>query len=479
MAVTTADILAELHGGLRARPTPQLVAARLVMLGATGWLDARPARELRHLAVMSAGSFAPGSSMSGEWRRHPGLDRAYQAAATAMVPVWTAAHTPAPAPADPADPGELERWLGQALPALGLTGPADPVRRKMRRAGVRKYGQTWPGKPHGRRGDVGGHTDTRTRLDAAERQDQLPGLRVRGYRKAVRAVLHLQQRTAVLAAERDRETVTAIGKSRLAYTIDRETFTACPRTAAFVAYYTARLGMRTVFTAGQQARPMDELAEALLRAALDAPTGRPEALARVLTRPQVLDRLTDAQRGELLGVYYEQMVACARTLRRTFDHHRDRGRMVVRPGDDSSTWNAASRAFNQLRTGWLNLLTAMNLEHVLEKSLPGKVPALMAADVYRWHVSSGGRQHPDIGVWTMLPRPWDVVLGDASCPAATVRDWCEAAGIDPASTGWTQPYRQDGVEPTSPARDLVHGVTVTSPLLAGMMRGAGVFSGQH
>ena len=34
-----------------------------------------------------------------------------------------------------------------------------------------------------------------------------------------------------------------------------------------------------------------------------------------------------------------------------------------------------------------------------------------------------------------------------------------------------------GIKP-APARDLVHGVTVSSPLLAGVLRRIGVFSGQ-
>jgi hypothetical protein len=50
--------------------------------------------------------------------------------------------------------------------------------------------------------------------------------------------------------------------------------------------------------------------------------------------------------------------------------------------------------------------------------------------------------------------------------------------LDPETTGWTQPYRQDLTELPTPARDLVHGVTVSSPLLAGMLRQIGVFSGQ-
>ena len=40
-----------------------------------------------------------------------------------------------------------------------------------------------------------------------------------------------------------------------------------------------------------------------------------------------------------------------------------------------------ARAFNQARTGWLNLTRGLGYDDVIEASCPGKVPALVAADV--------------------------------------------------------------------------------------------------
>jgi hypothetical protein len=384
---------------------------------------------------------------------------------------------------DHTDPESLRAWLRWATDALGLpAGTPRPVRPTAPR---RPVAVTWWSGTHyrlpkarGARGDGGGHVDMRDRLDAATRRERLPGVSVRAYRRAVRAVLHLQQRTEVLAAERDRETAVAFGKARLAYLVTEEDFRACPATAAFVAYYVARLNMRTVFTSGSQARPMDTLAEELLSVALAAPTCRPWVLASVLTRRRVLDLLDDTQCGVLLGRYYEHLAAAARALRRSFDPHRDATRMVVRAGDDSSTWNAASRAFNQARTGWLNLTRGIGYEDVVEASCPGKVPALVAADVAAWHAREGREQHVDVRVWADLPWPWDVVLGDAACPADLVRQVCLRHGVDPQTAGWTQPYRQEMNDLPVPAPDLVHGVQVTSPLLAHVLRHAGVFSGR-
>lgn len=489
---TEEEVLRRLYPGLRQRRSPQDVATDLAELRPERWLSAVAAGDIHRLmrrarlhpaeTTWSPWKGPIASSMPQVWRRHPGLPRTYAAAAAATAAV--AATTGARAPeADPADPASLREWLGWAADLLGL--PDDeprPARATVRR---RPVATTWSGgtyhrlpTPSGARGDRGGHADARERMDAATRRDRLPGVSVRTYRRAVRAVLHLQQRTGVLAAERDREAAVAFGKSRLAHLVTEEEFLACPATAAFTAYYVARLNLRTRFVAGSQTRPMDTLAEALLAGALAAPTCRPRVLASVLTRWRVLDLLDDADCGELLGRYYEQLAACARALRSCYDDNRNPLHMVMRAGDDSSTWNSASRAFNQARTGWLNLTRGLGYDELVEACCPGKVPALVASDVAAWHAREGRDQHTDVRVWADLPVPWDVVLGDDTCTADEVREACMRHGVDPQATGWTQPYRQDYTELPAPAPDLVHGVTVSSPLLAGVMRKVGVFSGQ-
>lgn len=479
------EILRRLYQGLRKRRPPQDVAHDLVRLGFQRRLSAVGGTELYRIirrAKAFAAAGATGSSMPTTWRHHAGLCRAHQAASAAMAPIAASAGVPTMA-ADPTDPQSLLAWLEWAIGLLGLPGDKpQPARPTMRRTpiAVKWWGGTYyrlP-SPRGARGQRGGHADTRVRMDAATRRERLPGVPVRAYRRAVRSVLHLQQRTQVLARERDREAAVAFGKARLAHLVTEEEFVACPMTAAFTAYYVSRLNMRTLFIAGPQARPMDTLAEELLEKALAAPTCRPFVLASVLTRQRVLDLLDDDECGRLLGIYYEQLAACARILRHSYDVNRDPRHMIVRAGDDSSSWNVASRAFNQARTGWLNVTKALGFEDVVELSCPGKVPALVAADVAAWHAREGKDQHMDVRVWADLPLPWDVVLDDDDCPAEMVRQACQRHGVDPDRSGWTQPYRQAFTELPEPAPDLVHGVVVASPLLASVLRGIGVFSGQ-
>ena len=60
-----------------------------------------------------------------------------------------------------------------------------------------------------------------------------------------------------------------------------------------------------------------------------------------------------------------------------------------------------------------------------------------------------------------------------------VRDACEKYGMNSDETGWTSAYHQDGLAETTPAPDLVHGIDVGCPVLALVLRNAGVFSGKQ
>lgn len=166
---------------------------------------------------------------------------------------------------------------------------------------------------------------------------------------------------------------------------------------------------------------------------------------------------------------YLQKIWSANTFRRDT--------MIVKQGDDSSTWNIAAGAWNKARDNWINLLYALGMEEVLNNKCPGKVLRLMAADVVHWHQQVGGMLDPNTLVWSALPLPWEVLQGTATCTLMTVKDACRRARLDPAKSGWLAP-RVHGVVPFRPTPELVHGVSISSPYLAQLLRQHKIFSGK-
>lgn len=154
-----------------------------------------------------------------------------------------------------------------------------------------------------------------------------------------------------------------------------------------------------------------------------------------------------------------------------------RDSMVVKRGDDSSTWNLTAGAWNKARDNWMNLLYALGMEFVLDDLCPGKVLRLMAADVAHWHRATGGGLDPNTQVWAALPLPWEVLSSQADCTRKQVEAACAYAGLNPEKSGWLAP-RPHGIVPFYPTPELVHGVAVANPYLALILRRNRVFSGK-
>lgn len=110
---------------------------------------------------------------------------------------------------------------------------------------------------------------------------------------------------------------------------------------------------------------------------------------------------------------------------------------ALQRGNDSTTWNVTAGAWNKLRDGWFSLMFDLGIVDAVERMCPGKVMRLMAADVAWWHRASGGDLHPDTAVWMALPRPWEVLSGEAVCPVSLVEDVCARHGLDPVKSGWS------------------------------------------
>jgi hypothetical protein len=328
-----------------------------------------------------------------------------------------------------------------------------------------------------------GHLDFKQdRLNReARRAAGLEEMSKRQYNKRFRLLARMERKARKLAREWTKAELLQVAKSRLACRLTPEDLSGDLDTAAFVAYLTATLNRRSVFTAGPQERAYDEVADMLLGRVKASAAAGWWAVAHVLPDADVVARLTEEQRGRLLGLWHAALAAAASILKGVDAACPvNRKTMVVRRGNDSSTWNAAAGAWNKVREGYVAVLYALGAGDVWQRQCLGKVPRLMAGDVTAWHMAGGDEIcHPDVKVWASLPPPWEVLEGRAACTLQDVEAACRAHGVDPAKGGWAAPRPGErSAVAFSPTPELVHGVAVTSPALAALLRKAGWFSGK-
>ena len=319
----------------------------------------------------------------------------------------------------------------------------------------------------------------------ADRPDRAARLRLgisisrRRYSKLFRLAGRLERKFVRLREEEAKLELVLVSKAALAPRLRVEDFGGDVLTAAFVAYYSARMKLRSEFTIEGQQRPFDSLSAALLALCEKNPGTRWWAVAHVFPRADVLGRLTDHERGQLLGIWFDILQELADRL----DAVRARSAinmetMVVARGNDSSTWNMLAGAWNRARDHWIALVEAMGMEALFDTMLPGKVMRLMAADVAAWHRAAGKGTHPDTLVWRALPWPWLVVRGEEACTQADIEAACLAHGVAPEKSGWSTARSRTTVAEFRPTPELVHGVTVNNPYLADFLRRGGAFSGK-
>lgn len=302
----------------------------------------------------------------------------------------------------------------------------------------------------------------------------------RRYNKLFRFLGRFETKLETYALEIRKYNAVRISKSSLATRIGWEDFSASAAAASFVAYYTARCNRRSVFTNESQDRPFDEVAKMLLgRFKRNPCAGGWNAIAGVMPDADVVEKLTDDKKLALFATWTAVLQDIAELLKSTWEKSGfRRDTMIVKRGDDSSTWNALAGAWNAARQGWISLVTVLGLTEVLEKLCFGKAMRLMAADVAYWHRASGGELEPDTKVWAELPAPWEVFQGKATCTREEVEAVCRKNGVDPEAKHWTQPKSNRKAVAWTPTPELVHGVAVSNPGLAIVLRKAGWFSGK-
>jgi hypothetical protein len=316
------------------------------------------------------------------------------------------------------------------------------------------------------------------RLNREERKAAGITAKKRQYNKRFRALRRFKDKIERMIRNGKKYEASRIAKSAGATKVTLEDLRKDLPTACFVAYLSARMNLRSTFTNDSQVRAFDHIAETLYK---KARKGSPNWWAMALVHPEkeVLQHLSEDEKGRLLGIWTESLHMVADLLEETYRANSfDLQSMVVSRGNDSSTWNAAAGAWNKAREHWIKLLFDLGMESVLELFCPGKVLRLMAADVVRWHSWSKGEDalHPDTKVWRELPHPWQVLKGEMTCPRSLVEEACAKHGVKPQ--GWAGPALPKVAVAFTATPELVHGVTVTSPFLAKVLKDAGWFSGK-
>lgn len=327
--------------------------------------------------------------------------------------------------------------------------------------------------------------DRHNRVARRLHEPEMPWKGHRAYNKRWRLLKRIHVKATRMVREIQKCGMARTSKSSFATRLSYEEFATDLPTACFVAYMTANLSRRSTFTVTSQAAAFDKVAKALYLHAAGRPHGTNWfAVAHVMPDPIVLANLNDEQKGRLLGLATKEMEEVGAFLEaewEKFDPKPDRLHMVVSRGQDSTTWNQAAGAWNKAREQWMNLLYATGNDALLDVLCPGKAMRLMAADVTAWHQRAGDTVHPDQRVWSVLPHPWTVLdLGQTFVPYITrslIEEICKENNAK--SEGWVKPRGERIAAEWSPTPELVHGVAVSSPRLAKILRHAGAFSGKQ
>ena len=343
---------------------------------------------------------------------------------------------------------------------------------------------------------VGKNNNLTDRLNKYQRKALGMDISKRQYNKKWRLLKKLEAKLATFLAETRKLEFQKIAKHGLAHRISREAFMADANTACFIAYYNARCNLRSVFTNQAQARPFDEICNMLLNRCkgvsknsiwkLGRKGGQPAAalntnwwaIAHVYTSQETLAKLSEREKGQLLGKWTGILAEIADLLKQLWETSDiNQKTMVVRRGNDSSTWNNTAGAWNKARDNWMNLIYSLGMEYLLDEVCFGKVMRLMAADVVAWHSLTGGKLDPNTEVWNSLPLPWEIFEGQGRCTRKTVAKACKVAGLDAEKSGWIAP-RPHGIASFKPTPELVHGVAIANPFLASYFKQEKYFSGK-
>ncbi|TSC82167.1 MAG: hypothetical protein G01um101419_665 [Parcubacteria group bacterium Gr01-1014_19] len=419
-------MLSKLYRSIQERWRPEDVAREILSLKVIPVSDTR---ELERLA-----KYAGHTSMASVFDKADDLSKQLKIASELFPKVDQ--------PKDPQDPRQLEKYLSALESFLGS--------------------------------DIGLDFKNRPNRDGRVVME-LPHKGHRAFNKRARLITRMKEKLARYNHNLLMRSLAQIAKSRLACRITKKAFESDVDAAIYIAYITSQLNVRSVFTNGSQKRAFDSIAK-MLFARLQTGKANWRAIAMVDPSPEVLKNVSAKGKGHLVGEWFEVMKSAAEILRdlmKSGDYRLDK--MIVKRGNDSSTWNEAAGAYNKCRQGWINALTYSNMGGALKDFCPGKALRLMAADVVSWHGGPDGLD-PDTKVWNELPKPWEVILDGKRCSRHMVMLACRRCKVEPKK--WLE--NSDGPRDAESAEltpELVYGVSVGSPELAKILKKAGFFAG--
>lgn len=321
---------------------------------------------------------------------------------------------------------------------------------------------------------IGSFSGDHNHMNKAERKANGIYKCQRWYNKRWKFLRRLDKKLVSLIKNNKRYECARVSKSLLATKISYEDFSKDLNSAALIAYLSSRMSLRSVFTNGSQARAFDEICETLLQRCLVSGTSCWYAIAHVLPNDKrVIGKLSEEEKGKLLGMFFNMMKDMTGFLKEVASGLSfSKEKMIVKRGDDSTTWNQVAGAWNKTLEAWQSILHAMGMEGILKEMCPGKVMRLMAADIAYWHNDI----HPDTFVWANLPYPWEVLNGTAICTYDMVKNACEKHNVNVQN--WVKKSVTKTAFAYSPTPELVHGVSVSSPYLASVLKKNGYFSGK-
>lgn len=222
------------------------------------------------------------------------------------------------------------------------------------------------------------------RLNKSQRKESGLDLSKRNYNKKWRLLTRIENKLLKFIRESKKIEFQKIAKHGLAHSLDFTNFSSDINTACFIAYYNSRCNLRSVFTNQSQDRPFDEISEMLLNRCKGeetkffdffrkAKTEKPNntnwwAISHIYTSQEVLSNLTDEQKGTLLGKWTTILQNIAELLDEVWSvSNINRETMVVKRGNDSTTWNNTAGAWNKARDNWMNLIYSLGLDYILEE----------------------------------------------------------------------------------------------------------------